>query len=71
MTPKNKQAFIAKPHAIIVLVVIVALMTSFSVVSMVVAQQQAGSKFGIIVRLQIRILILQRTAAQCTATQGF
>jgi len=52
MTPKNKQILMAKPLIIIVVAAVVAMMTSFSVASMVSAQQQPGSKFGTIASLQ-------------------
>ena len=52
MTPKNKQALMAKP---LIIIVVAAMMTSFSVASMVSAQQQpqsSGSKYGTIASLQ-------------------
>ena len=49
MIPKNKHA---KPHMILVIAAVAAMMTSFSVASMVSAQQQPGSKFGTIASLQ-------------------
>jgi len=52
MTPKNKQVLMAKPLVIIVVAAVVAMMTSFSVGSMVNAQQSPGSKFGTIASLQ-------------------
>ncbi|MGB7952742.1 MAG: hypothetical protein WCF23_02080 [Candidatus Nitrosopolaris sp.] len=52
MTPKNKQVLMAKPLTIIVVAAVVAMMASFSVASMVSAQQQPGSKFGTIASLQ-------------------
>ncbi|MFZ0894239.1 MAG: hypothetical protein WAZ77_07030 [Candidatus Nitrosopolaris sp.] len=52
MTPKNKQASMAQPLTLIVVAVVVAMMTSSSVVSMVSAQQSPGSKSGTIASLQ-------------------
>ena len=52
MTPKNKQVLMAKPLTIFVVAAVVAMMASFSVASMVSAQQQPGSKFGTIASLQ-------------------
>jgi len=52
MTPINKQALMAKPLTIVTVAAFVAMMTSFSVASMVNAQQQPGSKFGTIASLQ-------------------
>src|SRR5205085_715914 len=49
MIPKNKRA---KPLMIIVIAAVAAMMTSFSVASMVSAQQQPASKFGTIASLQ-------------------
>ena len=46
MTPKNKQAFMAKLLVIIALAIAAALLTSFSLASVASAQQQSGSKFS-------------------------